>query len=82
MIFEKVDSRITNISTNFDQMNNPSDLIILKLLELRTINNYYFLKFLIKMFINIWLIVKIIINKISMSRRIDYIEPKILIDQR
>ena len=80
MIFEKVDSRITNISTNFDQMNNPSDLIILKLLELRIINNYYFLKFLIKMLINMRLIVKIIINKIAMSRRIDYIEPKILID--
>ena len=80
MIFEKVDSRITNISTNFDQMNNPSDLIILKLLELRIINNYYFLKFLIKMLINMRLIVKIIINKIAMSRRIDYSGPNILID--
>jgi hypothetical protein len=42
MIFEKVYSRITNISDNFDFRNNPSDLIFLKLFELRIINDYYF----------------------------------------
>jgi hypothetical protein len=42
MIFEKVDSRITNISNNFDCSNNPSDLIFLNLFELRTTYDYYF----------------------------------------
>jgi hypothetical protein len=42
MIYEKIDSRFTNISNNFDERNNTSDLIFIKLFELRTINDYYF----------------------------------------
>jgi hypothetical protein len=80
MIFEKVDSRIINISTNFDWMNNPSDLIFFQVTRATHNKWLLFLKFLIKMLINMRLIVKIIINKIAMSRRIDYSGPNILID--
>jgi hypothetical protein len=68
MIYEKIDSRFTNISNNFDERNNTSDLNFYQVIRATHNKWLLFLKFLINMRINIRLIVKIIINIISMSQ--------------